>query len=83
MFGIPLHPDLRADDRRQARGRFHGCPARGKLREFLDKHLPSEGELAAEADADEAQALESGDTQAALQKLADALAADPANDDAL
>lgn len=62
---------------------FMGAQPEGKLREFLDKHLPSEGELAAEADADEAQALlESGDTQAALQKLADALAADPANDDA-
>lgn len=62
---------------------FMGAQPEGKLREFLDKHLPSEGELAAEADADAAQALlESGDTQAALQKLADALAADPANDDA-
>ena len=62
---------------------FMGAQPEGKLREFLDKHLPSEGELAAEADADEAQALlESGDTQAALQKLAAALAADPANDDA-
>ncbi|WP_347614909.1 thioredoxin, partial [Comamonas thiooxydans] len=50
---------------------FMGAQPEGKLREFLDKHLPSEGELAAEADADEAQALlESGDTQAALQKLA-------------
>ena len=62
---------------------FMGAQPEGKLREFLDKHLPSEGELTAEAEVDEAQALlESGDTQAALQKLADALAADPANDDA-
>lgn len=62
---------------------FMGAQPEGKLREFLDKHLPSEGALMAEAEADEAQALlESGDTQAALQKLADALAADPANDDA-
>ncbi|WP_027016920.1 thioredoxin [Comamonas composti] len=62
---------------------FMGAQPEGKLREFLDKHLPSEGELVAEAEADEAhQLLESGDTQAALQKLADALAADPANDDA-
>ena len=58
---------------------FMGAQPEGKLREFLDKHLPSEGELAAEAEADEAhQLLEAGDTQAALQKLADALAADPA-----
>ena len=62
---------------------FMGAQTEGQLREFLDKHLPSENELAAEAEADEAHALlESGDTQAALQKLADALAADPNNDDA-
>ncbi len=44
---------------------------------------PSEGALEAEADVDEAhELLESGDTQAALSKMADALAADPTNDDA-
>lgn len=62
---------------------FMGAQTEGKVREFLDKHLPSEAELAAEAGTDEAQALlESGDTQAALQALAEALQADPANDDA-
>jgi putative thioredoxin len=49
----------------------------------LDKHLPSEGALEAAAEADEAHALlEAGDATAALAKLADALAADPGNDDA-
>ena len=53
------------------------------MRAFLDKHLPSEGELVAEAEADAAQELlQAGDTDAALAKLADALAADPGNDDA-
>lgn len=62
---------------------FMGAQTEGQVREFLDKHLPSAGELQAEAEVDEAQQmLESGDTQAALQKLAEALAADPANDDA-
>ncbi len=62
---------------------FMGAQTEGQVREFLDKHLPSEDALAAEAEVDEAQQmLEQGDTQAALQKLADALAADPANDDA-
>lgn len=62
---------------------FMGAQTEGQVREFLDKHLPSEDALAAEAEVEEAEALlESGDTQAALQKLADALAADPANDDA-
>ena len=62
---------------------FMGAQTEGQVRQFLDKHLPSEGELAAEAEVEQAEALlESGDTQAALQKLADALAADPNNDDA-
>ena len=62
---------------------FMGAQTEGQVREFLDKHLPSEGELAAEVEVDEAQQmLESGDTEAALQKLAEALTADPANDDA-
>ncbi|MCD2512250.1 tetratricopeptide repeat protein [Comamonas endophytica] len=62
---------------------FMGAQGEGQLRAFLDKHLPSEAALDAESDVDEAhQLLESGDTGAALQKLADALAADPNNDDA-
>jgi putative thioredoxin len=62
---------------------FMGALPAGQVRQFLDKHVPSEGALAAEAQADEAGALlESGDTGAALTKLADALAQDPANDDA-
>lgn len=62
---------------------FMGAQTEGQVRQFLDKHLPSEGQLAAESEVNEAeQLLDSGDTQAALQKLADALAADPNNDDA-
>ena len=62
---------------------FQGAQTEGQVRQFLDKHLPSAGELAEEAEVDEAQQmLESGDTQAALQKLAEALQADPNNDDA-
>ena len=83
MFGIRSIPTcVLLIDGKPVDG-FMGAQTEGKLREFLDKHLPSEGELAAEADADEAHALlESGDTGAALQKLAEALAADPSNDDA-
>ena len=62
---------------------FVGALAPAQLREFLDKHLPSEAALEAEAEVDEAHALlDAGDTQAALEKMAQALAADPANDDA-
>ena len=61
---------------------FTGAQSAGQIKAFLDKHLPSPGELIAESESDAAQALlESGDTQAALEKLADALALDPANDD--
>ena len=62
---------------------FMGALPAGQVRQFLDKHVPSEGALAAEAELDEAEALlEAGDAEAALAKLADALAQDPANDDA-
>ncbi|MCM2295259.1 tetratricopeptide repeat protein [Rhodoferax sp.] len=62
---------------------FMGAQTAPQIRTFLDKHLPSEGELVAEAEADAAQELlQAGDTEAALAKLADALAADPGNDDA-
>ena len=62
---------------------FMGAQPEGQVRQFLDKHLPSEGELAAQADTDEAEALMAeGGTDAALDKLRDALAAAPDNDDA-
>jgi len=61
---------------------FTGAQSAGQIKAFLDKHLPSPGELIAESESDAAQALlESGDPQAALEKMADALALDPANDD--
>ena len=62
---------------------FMGAQPEGKIREFLDKHLPSDAEMQAEAGADEAQQLlEGGDVQAALQMLAESLQADPSNDNA-
>ena len=62
---------------------FVGAQSAAQIRQFLDKHVPSEGALAAEEEVNEAEALlEAGDTDAALAKLADALAQDPANDDA-
>ena len=61
---------------------FMGALPEGKVREFLDKHLPTEGELLAQADAQEAENLmEQGDSEAALAKLQEALAINPANDD--
>ena len=61
---------------------FMGAVSEGQLRQFLDKHVPSEGELVAEAESEEAtQLLQSGDTDAALAKLQEALTLNPANDD--
>jgi putative thioredoxin len=83
MFGIRSVPTCMLMIGGRPVDGFMGAQTEGQVREFLDKHLPSEGELQAEAEVDEAQQmLEAGDTQAALGKLADALAADPTNDDA-
>ena len=61
---------------------FMGALPEGKLREFLDKHLPSDEALQAQAEAEQAQEhLESGDVDGALSQMAQALATDPANDD--
>jgi putative thioredoxin len=61
---------------------FMGALPEGKLREFLDKHLPGEEQLQAQADAEEAQDhLASGDIASALARMAQALQADPANDE--
>ena len=83
MFGIRSVPTcVLMIGGRPADG-FMGAQTEGQVRQFLDKHLPSADALEAEAEVDAAeQLLQSGDTQAALQKLADALQADPANDDA-
>ena len=62
---------------------FMGAVPEGQLKTFLDKHVPSVGELEAEADAEDAQDLiAAGDPHAALHKLHEALTINPGNDDA-
>ncbi len=62
---------------------FMGALPESKIKEFLDKHLPSESELEAEEEAQDAQALvAAGDPHAALHKLHSALTVNPGNDDA-
>ncbi|MEN9886728.1 MAG: hypothetical protein RL758_1306 [Pseudomonadota bacterium] len=62
---------------------FVGAVPEAEIRAFLDKHVPSEGELIAEQDIEQAEALaEAGDEEAALAKLQEALAVNPANDEA-
>lgn len=62
---------------------FVGALPEGKIREFLDKHVPSEGEIASEEETIEAEeAAAAGDTETAVSKLLDALERDPSNDEA-
>ena len=62
---------------------FVGALPAEKIREFLAKHVPSEGEIeAAEETAEAEQAADAGDVDTALAKLEDALAKDPNNDEA-
>ncbi len=60
---------------------FVGAIPESQIREFLDRHVPSAEALEAEQDTAEAEALEAGgDLDAALAKLQQAVAVDPAND---
>lgn len=60
---------------------FVGALPESQVREFLDRHVPSEEMLEAEAETEAAVALEAeGDTDAALARLQQAVAIDPAND---
>ncbi|MDE2419303.1 MAG: thioredoxin [Burkholderiales bacterium] len=62
---------------------FMGAIPESQIKAFLDKHLPSEDALEAQADAEDAQALvAAGDPKAALHKLHEALTINPGNDDA-
>ena len=81
-FGIRSIPTcVLIKDGKPADG-FMGALPEGKVREFLDKHLPSADELIAEEDLSEAeQLLAQGDTSSALAKLQEAMAVNPANDE--
>ncbi len=82
-FGIRSIPTcVLLKDGKPADG-FMGALPEGKVREFLDKHLPSVDELIAQEELSEAEALlAQGDTETALAKLQEALAINPDNDDA-
>jgi putative thioredoxin len=62
---------------------FMGALPEGQLKAFLDKHVPGAGEVQAEEEEAAAQdALADGDLEAALDRLQQAVKADPENDDA-
>jgi putative thioredoxin len=61
---------------------FMGALPEGQVKAFLDKHLPSDDELQAQAEVEQAQQLvHAGDAATAQAKLAEALAQNPGNDD--
>lgn len=81
-FGIRSIPTCVLMVQGQPLDGFMGALPEGQIKAFLDKHLPSEDALQAQAHAEEAQQLaQAGDTQSAQARLADALAHDPGNDD--
>jgi putative thioredoxin len=60
---------------------FVGALPEAEVRKFLDKHVPSADELAAEEEVQAAEEMAAeGDTDAALARLQQAVAVDPAND---
>lgn len=82
-FGIRSIPTVVMLKNGQPVDGFMGALPEGKIKEFLDKHVPAAEELEAEEAEEEAlDALAHGDTDAALEKLQHAVATDPANDEA-
>ncbi len=82
-FGVRSIPFCVMFDQGQPVDGFVGALPESQIRAFLDKHVPTADELDAEAETEEAEALiADGDPEAALAKLQQAVAIDPANDDA-
>jgi putative thioredoxin len=83
MFGVRSIPFCVMFAGGQPVDGFVGALPEAEIRAFLDKHVPSAEEMEAQADAQEAHALAAeGDTDSALTKLSEALAINPANDEA-
>ena len=83
MFGVRSIPFCVLFKGGQPVDGFVGALPEGEVRKFLDKHVPSAEEMAAEEDALEAEELlAEGDTASALEKLQAAVATNPANDGA-
>ena len=82
-FGVRSIPFCVLFNQGQPVDGFVGALPESQVREFLDRHVPSAEAAEAEAETIEAEALEAdGDFEAALAKLQQAVAVDPANDSA-
>ena len=80
-FGVRSIPFCVLFDKGQPVDGFVGALPEGQVRAFLDKHVSSVEALEAEDQVDEAEALVAGgDAEAALARLQQAVAIDPAND---
>jgi putative thioredoxin len=81
MFGVRSIPFCVLFKGGQPVDGFVGALAESDVRVFLDKHVPSAVEAAAEGDVSEAEALMAeGDVESAIEKLREALAVNPTND---
>ncbi len=81
MFGVRSIPFCVLFKGGQPVDGFVGALPEAQLREFLDRHVPSAEEMAADEDVAAAEELlAEGDTESALEKLQEAVAIDPAND---
>ena len=82
-FGVRSIPFCVLFDQGQPVDGFVGAIPEGEIRAFLDKHVPGADELAGESELEAAEALlAEGDTDAALARLQEAVAIDPANETA-
>jgi putative thioredoxin len=83
MFGVRSIPFCVLFKDGQPVDGFVGALPEAEVRAFLDRHVPSADEVAAEEDVQAAEELlAEGDTESALGKLQEAVAINPANDSA-
>ena len=83
MFGVRSIPFCVLFKGGQPVDGFVGALPEGEARKFLDRHVPSAEEVAAEEELQEAEELlAEGDTDSALEKLQEAVAINPGNDTA-
>ena len=81
MFGVRSIPFCVLFKGGQPVDGFVGALPEAQVRAFLDKHLPSAAETAAEVEVAQAESLiAEGDVDAALEKLQEAVAINPGND---
>ncbi len=83
MFGVRSIPFCVLFKDGQPVDGFVGALPAAQVREFLDRHVPSAGQVQAEAEAEEAaDLLAEGDAESAVERLQEAVAIDPSNDTA-